>query len=74
MKIGVNEGNQKRPTFRIVAGSLTPQELRLATVGELDRDLNRKHWQADGCFTEPEWLELTSPDGVRCFVPVNEAP
>jgi hypothetical protein len=86
VKIGVSEGNQKRPTFRIVAGSLTQAELGLATVGaafgccpfDADRRANRRHWleaeAADGCFTEPAWRELTSPDGVRCFVPVNEAP
>jgi hypothetical protein len=24
--------------------------------------------QANGCFTDPGWHEVMSPDGVRCFV------
>ena len=80
MKIGVCGSSQWRPTHRIVAGSLYTDQLRLATIGaaygncpfKFDRDLNRKHWQAsievNGDFTEPEWREVISSDGVRCFV------
>ena len=46
---------------------------------ELDRKLNRKHWreaeraeiEANGCFAEPEWREVISSDGVRCFVALD---
>jgi hypothetical protein len=89
IKIGVCEGSQKRPTYRIVSGSLTPEQLRLATIGaafgacplDSDRKLSRKHFleaerketEANGDYEDTEWSELTSSDGVRCFVtPVGE--
>jgi hypothetical protein len=76
ISIGSDGGDQGRPTPRIVAGSLTPDQLRLATVGaafgscpfEADRKNNRKHWDANGHFTEPEWREVSSFDGARCFI------
>ena len=76
---GAVEANQ--PTCRIIAGpALSSMELHLATVGagfgELDRKLNRKHWleaerketEPGGYFSEPEWREVVSPEGVRWFV------
>jgi hypothetical protein len=83
ISIGSDGGDQGRPNPRIVAGSLTPDQVRLATVGaaygncpfKLDRDLNRKYWQAaidaNGHFTEPDWREVISADDVRCFVQPN---
>jgi hypothetical protein len=90
IKQGVGGGGQGRPTYRIVAGSLTPLQLRLATIGaafgncpfQHDRKLNRKHWdaaerapiEAGGYFTEPEWRDVVSTDGVKCFVTSGKAP
>jgi hypothetical protein len=30
--------------------------------------------EANGYFTEPEWKEVISPDGVKCFVTRFRAP
>jgi hypothetical protein len=90
ISIGSDDGDQGRPTSRIVAGSLTPDQLRLATIGaafgacpfKLDRKLNRKHWleaeraeiERSGYFEDTEWREVISSDGIRCFVTSGKAP
>ena len=69
--------------FRVIAGTMSERDLRLATIGvafanspfEHDRKLNRKHWldaekartEANGYFTEPAWREVISADGVSAF-------
>lgn len=84
--IGVPERAKADRPWRIVAGPPTsPEQLRLATVGsaiELDRRLNRRHRlederaeiEANGHFENTEWHEITSSDGVRCFVAEVDAP
>jgi hypothetical protein len=83
IKLGVGSRSNGRPTSRIVAGALTPEQLRFVTVGTtfgncplgLDRKLNRKHWleaerkeiEANGHFAEPVWCAVISSDGVQCF-------
>jgi len=73
-----------RPWRRVVGSDLTPTSFRFAIVsdgpngqwagGSFERAEaeNRKRLnsaeQADGGFTDPDWREATSPDGVRCFV------
>jgi hypothetical protein len=84
VKIGISESAKGTRPCRIVAGPpLSEEQLRLVTVGaafgncpsELDRKLIRKHWleaekeiEANGSFDDTVWLEIVSPDGVRCFV------
>ena len=71
----------------VAGPALTPEQLRLATLGAafgncpfaLDRKLNRKHSleaeraeiEANGTFTEPDWREVISSGGVRCFVALD---
>jgi hypothetical protein len=84
IKQALSEASEGRRTHRIVAGSLTPVQLRLATIGaafgncplDLDRKLNRRHWleaeraeiEAGGNFGDAEWRAAVSSDGVRCFI------
>ena len=60
--------------------TLTDDEFWLATPPDHDASrvarVNRGYWEAaeragveaNGHFAEPEWREVTSSDGVRCFV------
>lgn len=89
IKQALSEALKGRRTYRIVAGSLTPEQVRLATSGaafgncpfEQDRKLNRRHRIADegaeieanGHFENAEWREVTSSDGTRCFVGAQAA-
>jgi hypothetical protein len=79
IKIGVPERAKGDRPCCIVTGSLTPNQLRLATVGTgtpdcpfaFDRKLSRRRWieaEACGSFEDAEWCEAISSDGVRCFV------
>jgi len=84
IKIGVEGGGLGRRTPRVVAGSLTPEQLLLATVGgrfgscpfDADRrtnhrqriDADRREIEAAGCFGEPDWREVISSGGTRCLV------
>ena len=89
IEIGVPERVKGDRPCRIVAGQLTPDQLLLVTAGtggpdcpfKFDSTLNRKHWiqparteiTPSGDFADSEWSEVTSSDGVRCFVPVRDA-
>lgn len=89
IKQALSEALKGRPTYRIVAGSLPPEQLRLATIGaalgncpfDLDRKLSRRHRLEDerkaietsGHLEDTEWREVTSSDGVRCFVAAQAA-
>jgi hypothetical protein len=70
------------PKWAVAGGpALTPNQLHCATVadgpdcqwrgGEYER-IETKNRAAlktvDDCFTEPDWREVISPDGVRCWV------
>ncbi|WP_370143784.1 hypothetical protein [Bradyrhizobium sp. USDA 328] len=88
IKQALSEAPDGRPTCRIVAGSVSPEQLRLATIGAAfgscafmqDRRLNKRHRLADeraeieanGEFDEPEWRETVSSGGVRAFIKVRE--
>jgi len=75
-------GLEQARLWRVVAGKpMTPSQLHCATVsdgpndcewsgGEYER-IEAKYWAAlkeVEEFIEPEWREVMSPDGVRCFV------
>lgn len=82
IKLGPSEGDKYGRPWHIVAGpALSADQLRAATVpdgpgrrwegGEYRRieAKNRAALKAtEQAFTEPEWREVISPDGVRCLV------
>ena len=84
IKLGLAEGDKYGRPWRIVAGPpLTPSQFHCATLGGSAMDEVRRieaknraalkaaeeaEIEAHGEFTEAEWLKVTSPDGVGCFV------
>ena len=70
IKPGLPDGDKADRAWRIVAGpSLSPVDLHFAT---LSADLPRRqrsavHEPLGEHFTEPDWREVISPAGVRCF-------
>jgi hypothetical protein len=78
-----------RPWRQIAGPPLTPSQFHCATLGGSARDevlrveaKNRAALKAaeeteietDGEFTEPDWREAISPDGVKCFVTREATP
>jgi hypothetical protein len=71
-------------SWRQIAGPpLTPSQFHCATLGGSAMDevmrieaknravlqaAEQAEIEANGYFTEPDWREVTSPDGVKCFV------
>jgi hypothetical protein len=67
------------PKWAVVAGPRpTSDQFHCATVpdgpdcrwkgGEYERIEARSRAAIDDCLTEPDWREVISPDGVRCWV------
>jgi hypothetical protein len=72
-----------RPWRQIAGPPLTPSQFHCATLEgtamddvrrieaknrKLLEDAERAEIEANGNFTESEWREVVSPDGVKCFV------
>jgi hypothetical protein len=86
--VGLPEADKYGRRWHVVAGEISPDALRCATVpdgpdcqwkgGEFERIeaknraalkvVEQAEIEASGEFTEPDWREDISPDGVRCFV------
>ena len=76
-------GKAARPWFIVAGPPLTPSQFHCATLpGTAMDDVKRieaknraalkaaeqAEIEASGEFTDPDWREVISPDGVRCFV------
>lgn len=88
IKQALSEALKGRSTYRIVAGSLSPEQLRLVTIGvafgscpfDLDKKVSRRHRlederraiEASGEFAEPKWRETVSSAGIRTFIKVSQ--
>jgi len=95
IKSSLPEPDKYGRRWRIVAGSLTPNQFHCATVpdgpgcqwegGSFERieaknraalkshiatlrAAEEAEIEANGYFSEPDWRDAVSPDGVRCFV------
>ena len=84
IKLGLAEGDKYGRPWRIVAGPpLTASQFHCATLGGSAMDEVRRieaknraalkaaeqaEIEAHGEFTEVDWREAISPDGMKCFV------
>ena len=87
IKSGIKSADKYGRRWVIIAGTISPNALRCATVpdgpgcrwegGSFERieaenrrtlaKAEQAEIEANGYFTEPDWKEVISPDGVRCF-------
>lgn len=76
-------GKSGRPWFIVAGPELTPSQFHCAALAGSAMDEVKRieaknraalkaaeeaEIEANGNFTEPDWREVISPDGVRCFV------